>query len=1078
MSLLQDLQNIDLSGIIQARGNIRTAVEAPALQEVLRGGAAQTALAGLGGAVADLRENFDNPQTLLQPLSQAITELANQFDIEQVPLTRYLDAVREGATIIGGIFENLSGDPAQLGRFLGASLSETLEAAGGTVRSIGQQSGDAAAQFRRLSNLVDGGVPTDPQALGELIVDVLLPFGKTNLVQLRNGVQGVLQGAGGISLPRDRTAGLVIALDAVTTAAVSADRTRLQHALRELEQVRTHTLDSLHSECVTMVGQLGHLRLGETLPGLTRLSRALRTVDDGVLEFLDTWRAQITLARQQVETLDLTQIREFLAFLPGFLETQARVAIVEPIDAQVERLKEWVRNLLRHLPLRELRAEISHFIHTVAQAIQDAGLDGPVRTVRSTLQSIRANLNPAALAAEVQQALQQVEETISTALDGVIAALEEISTQINSVTGQAQAVLEQLASALTGFKQTLASLSAAVDNLGVDQAAQQVVTTLSTLRETAEKLLQSQPLPEPLRPTVEQLIETLKEVDFDEVLQPVRQAANELTIPADVSDTVNDGLVAAKQVVENLIPAELIASIEAEISQALAVIGDFNPASLLPSVTDFLNEAAQFVEELDPRTAVDEIREPFQAVIELIDKVHPRILLAPVIQQYDALLGNIPIPPPDTAARRTADLVNSSGNTLGRVMLEPLQQLDPQGEAEISQPGTRQPTAQAPDIDGVRPGDVIRLFGYVPGKLRAALSGVAAGPAAQALAVVENLSSGLARDLRRLQVELFAVEERLDSTIEQFLSPLADAQLRAQFAIQANFSAGEIDVNASINAVALAGPGPLREVLGESTRMVRERLHGAVAHAGGSVGSELDRAARTLESLRLSRLTGDLTALLDALDPEPIAAEIDALVATVVARTPTLLRELESEVQTTLQKVRAIVNDLNPGVQAQKFLSVLDVVRAELDVLNPRRLADELSEVHAAVRNTLVMYDPAVFAAEIRETLLSIGADIRALDPATLLGDMSFLETTVNRVADAVPTQALQGVGTSLETVGQQLTELNPAELIEALNQLGPRVVEAFADAVDAIRNEIVMLLESLRFASGSASVSVSASVG
>jgi hypothetical protein len=97
-----------------------------------------------------------------------------------------------------------------------------------------------------------------------------------------------------------------------------------------------------------------------------------------------------------------------------------------------------------------------------------------------------------------------------------------------------------------------------------------------------------------------------------------------------------------------------------------------------------------------------------------------------------------------------------------------------------------------------------------------------------------------------------------------------------------------------------------------------------------------------------------------------------------------------------------------------------------------------------------------------------------------LLGDLSFLDTAVQRAEAAIPTQALAGVGQSLHDVGEQLVGLDPGALLDAVEQLGPRLEAAFEQAAEAIRREIVALLESLQFASarGSASVSVEVGVG
>jgi hypothetical protein len=54
MTLLSDLKSLDLSNILDARASITAAMEKPELEGVLSGGAAQTALAGLGTSLQTL----------------------------------------------------------------------------------------------------------------------------------------------------------------------------------------------------------------------------------------------------------------------------------------------------------------------------------------------------------------------------------------------------------------------------------------------------------------------------------------------------------------------------------------------------------------------------------------------------------------------------------------------------------------------------------------------------------------------------------------------------------------------------------------------------------------------------------------------------------------------------------------------------------------------------------------------------------------------------------------------------------------------------------------------------------------
>jgi hypothetical protein len=83
-----------------------------------------------------------------------------------------------------------------------------------------------------------------------------------------------------------------------------------------------------------------------------------------------------------------------------------------------------------------------------------------------------------------------------------------------------------------------------------------------------------------MRPLISQLIEAIKGVDVSAAFAPIRDAAAELSIPAEVETTIRSGLAKAKECLDNLIPAELIESIQQEITAALDEIRQFNPASL------------------------------------------------------------------------------------------------------------------------------------------------------------------------------------------------------------------------------------------------------------------------------------------------------------------------------------------------------------------------------------------------------------------------------------------------------------------------------------------------------------------
>ncbi|MBL7599350.1 hypothetical protein INQ10_25320, partial [Escherichia coli] len=59
----------------------------------------------------------------------------------------------------------------------------------------------------------------------------------------------------------------------------------------------------------------------------------------------------------------------------------------------------------------------------------------------------------------------------------------------------------------------------------------------------------------------------------------------------------------------------------------------------------------------------------------------------------------------------------------------------------------------------------------------------------------------------------------------------------------------------------------------------------------------------------------------------------------------------------------------------------------------------------------------------------------------------------------------------------EELRAIDIGALIAAVNGLGPELVENFEALIEALQDEIVALLDALRYAGGSGSASVSASV-
>jgi hypothetical protein len=1074
MSLLDDLRAIDVRRIVDARGSLSASVNTTDVQAITSSGNSVALLGDLGRSLQSIQDEFPSPEALLEPLVTALGNLAPQLDSQRVPIAPYLEAVREGATLVSRVLGGFDGNPADWGRSSNHALGDALQFVGGRANELGARLGRSADGHARILALVEHP-PTGPHEIAELVLELAVPYQRRDLVSLRDGTRALMEAASAINFPTGRTSGLIAAFDLVATTAATRDPVKLDAALRELDRARRQTIATLQDDLRFIGEQVDRLRVAQVLSPLADVSRTIRAGRDGVIEFMRDFGRELGEMRFQIENLDVERVRTFLQKLPDMVEREARARVEAPVDQLVARTKETLRDFLRRLPIRQYRAEVSRFLHEVAERIENAGLDGPANAARGALADAQRFLTSNSIAADIQAEMQRLNATIEEALDRIEAPLNTIAAEVDAVADRAVDVLNRAAEALAAFQAAIDSLHDAIERLGVHEAEKQVVDALQDLRQKAEDLLSKVPLPEQIRPQVEQLTETLRNIDFDELMQPVREAAESIEIPAEVAEAVNGGLDEARRVIENLIPQQLIDSINEEVGNALASIRGFDPIKLVPDLSAYLEQAASAVEKLDPRPVAESVRGPYQTVLDFIDGAHPLRLLEPVINAYDSLMDAVPVPNPATVARSVGETLDAAGRVAGRALVEPATRLTPEAGGEVGDPAKPQPIEIPPGVENIRPGDVIRLLGYLPGKLREALAAIEAGAIGDVMREIDSCSAGLARQLRAVPDALAGIEARVDRGLEGLLAPVAAAQARAQLAIHANVEAGGIELR--LDAVASAGPVSLRRdlapVLGSARRTLR-----AAANGGGNVRLAFESTAAALESSPLSTLAGNIDDLLLVLDPEPLAREMDLIMTTLLQKAGPLLQVIRGDLEAALQRVRAIVSELNPMALAQRFLSVLEVLRDEVEVLNPRRLAIELAEIHAAIREVIEAYDPRLIAQDLFRLSREVAQQIRALNPAGLLGNVDFWQTAVDRVAQLNPATRLQEVGAALRPVGEKLAAIDVEQLIEDVNRLSPLLLESFEQMIEGIRNEIVALLESLRFATGSASASASVSVG
>jgi hypothetical protein len=1079
MTLLDDLRALDVSVIVDAKAEISVAIDVEELQNLIGDGAVTQVLGDLGTLINEVRAGVDDPAVLLAPLLDALGELPDLLGLDELPLGDYVEAVRSGAEVLAALLAGMNGDLAPVGELLGRVGGPISDFTATTLGEVGR--------FRALVDTVESGLPTDPEALADLAVELLLPFPRPALGEVRRQVDALIAGMTAIELRAGALTGLIAALVDVRVAADAGDAAAVRQAIDRLARLGDEAVASLGDALRLAAQQIGSLRVDLGLGAIADLSVLIRSTETDAVGFLERFRGVVVEMRAMVAGITAATFTTEVTAMLDLVEAEARTRFDQAVDAQIRRLADFLRGLFAELGLGELRATVSDAIHAAARAIADAGLDRVSAEIRGAIAPLRDLVADADLAGIVAAAKARIVGALDSAFDQIESSIGVITARIEELATDAQAVLARGIEALRTFRTAIDDITVLIDELNVEGLTSQAIHNLRTLREAAEEIVSVVPVPEQLQPVIDQLIATIESVDLDAAIgEPLRAAASRLTLPEELGADIHAALETVAEIVSSLIPTEVIAELEAQMNDMIAAVGDLDLAPLTAGITDVLDDVAGFLDELDITAAVAPVGAAFDQMLALIDRVHPRLLLAPLINVYDSLLGQLPAPDGATLTRRVAQVTSAAGEAAARGAAAPVQRLAPAGSQLApptpagAAPGEDHGVPVAPVEPAFRAGDIVRLLGFFPAKVHEALAALDAAGAGTAVAAIDRMCRGLAADLRRIRTELVALPRRLEQQLDAQLRALATAQVDAQLALRGGvtLTSGGVDVDASVSVVAAVGAAGIRNRLAAELALLGERGETAVAAASGSTAAALESMAGQLERCSLGGVLDDAESLLTALDVEPIAAEIDALVLDALTRAPELLAAAEAQILDVGRRIQALIQEFNPGAQAHRLLVLLDVIREQFDLLNPERLAAELAEVHTAIRSIVAAYDPRLLAADLDALVNEAAAAIRALDPATLIGDFSAIEAQLTRLPALVPTAALSGVGASLAAIGEELTAIDVAALFDSIETLAPQVADAIASAVTALQAEIVALLKSIRYAQVSGEATASVSVG
>lgn len=1057
-------------------------------------------LGDLAPLLAELRELPSDPAALAAGLRQALPALDGLVDLSG------LASVEEAARVLRELVRRLGAVVDQLGL-------EPKQLADRLLGDFGGVSGLLGEVAARLAEAVPSELPE----------------------ALREPVAALHDLAGGAALDGPRIARFLarfiagIDLEALAAPAAVLDRLRLSidRAGGDLEPLRRHTLalsaridaatDRLSagtSDLPSVVGELRLARLAldqlldELLPGAVNAFAAdlaaiepqplLGELDQALRPFLARMPApSTTLAEIFLEPLQLLAAAADGLTWP-VLESRLQeieaeiVAIFARSDVGVlgeaaTRLFDGLREQLRRLPLREARGEISRRLHDAEARLRQLELYSPVYELAQRLDSLTAALDGFDVST--------VTSRVTALADRMRAVIDAFP--IADLAAELSALLDGAAQAVAGIAPALDQVAAQIDALAgeltaieLDTAGTASVELVADLRGKVKEALAGADLPDALRGALGALAAEIRKIDLTaELTGPFEQAVARIDV-GPLLAPLAPAIEQARQALGKLAPSALVEALDAPYRELLAVLESVNPAALSGALAAQFGQLTSLAEQLAPSRLVAPLQGEFDRLVAEIGQLaDPAPLFAPLRAAYGELLGLIDRLDPEPLLVKVLGVVAEMPKGMQQSAKQALTQ-----RAAGPSPALAGGGASLPPF---RFGDIVRPVAYLVEELRGRLRTAAAEVIDDGL---RQVSQPLVR-LRRLahSASLLAGEagarlgerrELLDLAAAG--GPLAELRaaldrLRRVEGLLAASGRSSVELGGAV--LALRVDAHLDAGALDRHRLDTVQATLADGLAGGTLGASLNRLARLLDdflpaelSLPDSRATAleRIDALFDAIDPTPLAAEMDALGARLLDKLQSFARELFLAV---LRLVQTIIRLLTPVLPQGLLPTLRDgfaALKAELAVFDPAGIEAEVRQLRDALLGSLQAYSPAALAGTLDPLFAAARGKLAAFDPAALLGDLSPLDGVVNQFRALQPSQVLQPLlaqATAIEAALERLLDFDPGEI---LLQAVAKLKLELEDILAAVEAELDGLLDDLSGgASGSASggISVAASV-
>ena len=741
-----------------------------------------------------------------------------------------------------------------------------------------------------------------------------------------------------------------------------------------------------------------------------------------------------------------------------------------------------VAGFLDGLPMTALRARLTQALLGIEGKIGGLADFSPVHLLAEQVQKVTDAIDGIDLSA-ITTKIAALKGQLQHLVDGF--PIGEIKTEVESLLGAANDAVSGLPPLLAELKATIDDLAKQLTTINLDQASDQSVSLLHDLRGHVKEALGSADLPEALKVPIGLLAGQVRKIDITASIDaPIGALVAKIDVTALLAP-LQKGLDEAKAALHKLSPSALVAALDKPFDEVVSVLELASPAALIGQLSAEFKKAVDQLDRASPEALIQPLQAEFDKALAILrEAADPAPLLAPLHAAYGELKVLLDaIDPARLLAKLLAQVTHLPGAISGAATDVMTQKIGAGSSFQAPAPAGQ-----------MKFGDILRPFAALIAEARAVVHRAAEGTIADGL---EQISRPLAMLSHAGQVagghvaDLGAAMQTRRGLVDPTATNGPAPQLRealtrlariegmlsdsGRSSVQINAAVVSIQLDAHVT-IAYPGRQALAHAMDGLTAGIQTAPIGRGFQALGHVIADFVPSSLAFPDTTKSILAR-LDALFDAVDPKPIADEMDTLGNAILAK----LQSFASDIAKALFRIWSTIFDAILPVLPQGILAVVspafDAIKKQLATLDPAQLEKELGELLDAVLGALEAYSPAAFAASLGEAFTALKTKLQKLDPATLLGDLNPLQQIIDQFKTLKPSVVLAPLAAQAQAVETALSNLLDLDIAKLINDAIANLKAQVEAVVQKIEVELDGLLGDLE-AAGGGKGSVSASIG